>query len=194
MHILKRCPRDKAKLICLAGQYVSAVVDWALYYCPKCDCAITETGESPSHINFWKRVSATTFEPFREKEPPPAHAGAIRKLRGTIPATVQRWLAERHSEPGHCPNDGSRIPRLAELKHGDRCSVVYLWCPRCSMGFAFINDPDYGWEYHVAFNRKATGYEVTKDYLVGGARQYRHEWLGEVTAEPLDLPAEGASD
>ncbi|SRR6266478_1513878 len=183
---LQECPRDRAKVIYLAGGYSSSVADWSLYYCPKCDSPITVTGKAPSFVTCWERASQNAFEPRMQDTLPSDHASAINKLRLRIPSDIARWLARRRADPSCCPNDGARIPRLAVLTHGDENLVIYLWCPWCVAGFAFMQDPDYGWECHVCFAQRQGGYEITKDYGIGGARGYRHEWLRELTIHPPD--------
>jgi hypothetical protein len=49
-----------------------------------------------------------------------------------------------------------------------------------------MNDADYGWESHIRFALSAGGYQVTKEYPVGSAKRYRHEWLQELRVRPLE--------
>jgi hypothetical protein len=186
MHrVLDECPHGH-KLEYLSSEGGGGNKDWAIYYCPKCDLPISVIGEVNAHIVGWKWVSDTGYEPNNCNKIPSEYENIISMLREKINKTVSKKREWRHSEPVRCPNDNSRIPVLAKLLHNN-CQVVYLWCPYCKLGFAFMNDADYGWEYHVCFAQAEAGYEITKEYNPGGSSHYDRQWLKELTTAPPDL-------
>lgn len=184
---LRDCPLDHAMLISLAGQW-SPSLGWQLYYCPKCDTPVLviASGADSTSVTCWKRVPEGGFEPRSEGVVPSNHVATMGQLREQVGSYVSRWIHARPTEPSTCQMDGSSIQRLASLTHAGQHRAIYLWCRWCKLGFAFLNDPDYGWEPHISFARGPAGYELFKEHPVGGRVAYRLEWLQELTAPPPD--------
>lgn len=184
---LKACPRDCALVISLGGEWSSSI-DWQLYYCPKCDTPVSviASGLDPVRVTCWVRVNGNAFEPQIDGTLPVDHAKVIDRLRARIPSRVAGWLRTRHAEPSMCQMDGSTIQQLASMIHAGQHRAIYLWCPWCKLGFAFLNDPEYGWECHLSFARRPAGYDVFQEYPTGGQVVYRREWLQELVVQPPD--------
>jgi hypothetical protein len=79
--------------------------------------------------------------------------------RAHLLAGVKQFLRGRFSKSQGCPNDGGRIPLVAEISFQGGAPVRYYWCRFCQELFAYLRDPHYGWRCVVSFrfdeNRQA---------------------------------------
>src|SRR5262245_65309127 len=76
---------------------------------------------------------------------------------------VRLFLQGRFSPRQCCPNDGGRIPLVAELPCHEGSPVRFFWCGYCGELFAYLRDEHYGWQYVASFSYNGVdGYKLWK--------------------------------
>lgn len=127
------------------------------YYCPRCDVAFLviddDSDKGTMQVLQWKRED-------QELKPDEREAEAVQsKLtqrywdlhKSNLLHAVRNFIKTRSSRWRYCPMDGCEMPSIGEFHYGDNTSIKFAWCKWCKMGFGYLKDKDYGWEYIVDF-------------------------------------------
>jgi hypothetical protein len=160
------CPLDTSELVFLGGWSRGRRGGYgvAYYYCPRCDAGFVYWDTCANHIPVvftWRRRGD-------ELQLDPLDAGRVSEYldpdwevaRSNMLHGVCGFLRGRFSEEQGCPNDGGRIPLVAELPCHEGSLVRFYWCRWCSQLFSYLRDEHYGWQCVASFSHdQAEGYK-----------------------------------
>src|SRR5262245_50774852 len=151
------CPLDGSELVLTSGWYSRpSKPDVCRGYCPRCDAAFQlwedrATGERATFT--WRRMDEElVLEDGDQAKVQDFLKHDWEAVQGDMLHGVRSFLQGRFDkrERRGCPNDGGKIPLVAELPYQSD-SVLFYWCDCCGELFAFLMDKDYGWQCVASF-------------------------------------------
>jgi hypothetical protein len=164
------CPIDRSELVFLACKSAwQGMFDAACYYCPRCDagfvCWANPAYKKPV-VFTWRRkggdlildtADASKVSDYLKHGWEVAQSDMLHRVR--------QFLQWRFSPAQACPNDGGRIPKIAELPCHEGSTIRYFWCRSCGELFAYLRDEYYGWQFIVSFSySEADGYHLRNTF------------------------------
>ncbi len=162
------CPLDNSELVSLGGwSNHRGKHDAAYYYCPRCDAGFVCWGNPTNPILdtfIWRRRgNELLLDPMDEARVAEYLAHDWEVAKSSLLDGVGLFLQHRFSEGQGCPNDGGRIPLVAEFFSHDGSPVRFHWCGYCGELFAYLKDEHYGSQYMTSFSHdNAEGYKLWK--------------------------------
>jgi hypothetical protein len=159
------CPLDGSKLLMLGGRSAwKGKFDVAYYYCPRCDagfvCWANPAYEDPVIFTWRRNGNNLTLNMADVPKVPFYLRHGWLSARSAMIRGVRRFLRGRiTSDVTGCPNDGCKIPLMAEVSCRD-VTLRFFWCPYCREAFAYLWDDDYGWQCVASFFHEKDGYKL----------------------------------
>ena len=165
------CPLDRSELVFLSGRFAwQGKFDVASYYCPRCDagfvCWANPAFEKPVVFTWRRKGSDLSLDTADVPKVSDYLTHGWEVAQSGMLHGIRLFLQGRFTERQGCPNDGGKIPLIAESPCHEGSPVRFYWCGYCEELFAYLKDEFYGWQYISSFSHdKTDGYKPWKTFI-----------------------------